>query len=35
VRSAALQAGAIAFFVKPFDEEVFLVTVRQALGLAS
>jgi FixJ family two-component response regulator len=34
-RNAAIQAGAIAFFVKPFDEEVFLVTVRQALGLAS
>jgi FixJ family two-component response regulator len=34
-RNAAIQAGAIAFFVKPFDEEVFLVTVRQALSLAS
>jgi FixJ family two-component response regulator len=34
-RNAAIQAGAIAFFVKPFDEEVFLVAVRQALGLAS
>jgi DNA-binding NarL/FixJ family response regulator len=31
VRSAAMQAGAIAYFVKPFDEDVFLVAVRQAL----
>jgi FixJ family two-component response regulator len=35
VRSAAIQAGAIAYFVKPFDEDVFLVVVRQALALES
>lgn len=32
VRSAAMQAGAIAYFVKPFDEDLFLVAVRRALG---
>jgi two-component system response regulator HydG len=33
VRTAAIQAGAIAYFVKPFDEEIFLVAVCQALAL--
>jgi FixJ family two-component response regulator len=33
VRSAAIHAGAIAYFVKPFDEDVFLVAVRRALAL--
>lgn len=32
-RSAAIKAGAIAYFVKPFDEDVFLATVHQALAL--
>lgn len=32
LRSAAIQAGAIAYFVKPFDEDVFLVAVRRALA---
>jgi FixJ family two-component response regulator len=32
VRNAALHAGAIAYFVKPFDEDTFLATVRQALA---
>ncbi|MFY9986707.1 MAG: response regulator [Chthoniobacterales bacterium] len=31
VRDAAIKAGAIAYFVKPFDEEAFLATVHQAL----
>ena len=35
VRSAAIKAGAIAYFVKPFDEEAFLATVHQALALES
>jgi FixJ family two-component response regulator len=35
LRSAAIQAGAIAYFVKPFDEDVFLVAVRQALASKS
>jgi FixJ family two-component response regulator len=33
VRNAAIKAGAIAYFVKPFDEDVFLATVHQALAL--
>ena len=33
VRNAAIKARAIAYFVKPFDEDVFLGTVRQALAL--
>jgi FixJ family two-component response regulator len=33
VRSAAIHAGAIAYFVKPFDEDDFLVAVRRALAL--
>ena len=32
LRSTALTAGARAFFVKPFDEEEFLIAVRMALG---
>ena len=35
VRSAAIKAGAIAYFVKPFDEDAFLATVHQALALES
>jgi FixJ family two-component response regulator len=35
VRRAAIRAGAIAYFVKPFDEDVFLVAVRQALAFES
>jgi two-component system, LuxR family, response regulator FixJ len=33
VRNAAIKAGAIAYFVKPFDEDVFLAAVHQALAL--
>ncbi len=33
VRNAAMQAGAIAYFVKPFDDDAFLAAVHQ--GLAS
>lgn len=29
---AALEFGAVAFFVKPFDDEEFLVAVRRALS---
>ena len=32
VRSAALNAGAWAFFNKPFDEEEFLTSIRMALA---
>jgi FixJ family two-component response regulator len=35
VRKIALQAGAIAYFVKPFDVEVFLAAVHQALASRS
>jgi FixJ family two-component response regulator len=35
VRAAAIKAGAIAYFVKPFDEDAFLATVHQALALES
>ena len=35
VRTAAIEAGAIAYFVKPFDEDAFLATVHQALALES
>ena len=35
VRSAAIKAGAIAYFVKPFDEGAFLATVHQALAVGS
>jgi len=31
VRNAAIQGGAIAFFVKPFDDETFLAAVYQAM----
>jgi DNA-binding NarL/FixJ family response regulator len=31
IRAAALQGGASAFVLKPFDDEVFLSLVRQAL----
>jgi FixJ family two-component response regulator len=32
VRAEALKGGARAFLVKPFDDEQFLTTVREALG---
>ena len=32
VRSAALKAGASAFFTKPFNDEEFLTAVRLALS---
>jgi FixJ family two-component response regulator len=32
VRNAALEAGAIAYFVKPFDDHVFLTAVHQAIA---
>jgi len=32
-RNAALQGGAIGFFVKPFDDEAFLAAVHQAMAL--
>jgi two-component system response regulator HydG len=32
VRSAALRAGASAFFTKPFDNQQFLTAVRMALA---
>jgi FixJ family two-component response regulator len=32
VRNAAIQCGAIAFFVKPFDDETFLAAVHQAMA---
>jgi DNA-binding response OmpR family regulator len=31
VRALALEAGAFAFLVKPFDDEMFLTLVRNAL----
>jgi two-component system response regulator HydG len=31
VRNAAIQAGAIAYFVKPFDDDAFLAAVHQGL----
>ena len=31
IRAAALEGGAFAFLVKPFDDEAFLSLVRQAL----
>ena len=33
VRNAAMQGGAIAFFVKPFDNEAFLAAVHKAMAL--
>jgi FixJ family two-component response regulator len=32
VRNAAIQAGAIAYFDKPFDDEAFLAAVHQAVA---
>ena len=32
VRNEAIQSGAIAFFVKPFDDEPFLAAVDQAMA---
>jgi FixJ family two-component response regulator len=35
VRNAAIRAGAIAYFVKPFDDDAFLAAVHQAVALES
>ena len=35
VRSTALNAGAVAFFTKPFDDEALLTAVRLALASAT
>ena len=35
IRAAAFEGGAIAFLVKPFDDETFLSLVRQALCSAA
>jgi FixJ family two-component response regulator len=35
IRAAALEGGAFAFLMKPFDDEVFLSLVRQALRSAA
>ena len=35
IRAAALEGGAFAFLLKPFDDEAFLTLVRQALGSAA
>ena len=35
VRNAAIQAGAIAYFVKPFDDDAFLTAVHQAMASQS
>jgi FixJ family two-component response regulator len=35
VRNAAIQGGAIAFFVKPFDDETFLAAGQQAMASAT
>jgi FixJ family two-component response regulator len=32
VRNAAIRAGAIAYFDKPFDDEAFLAAVHQAMA---
>jgi FixJ family two-component response regulator len=32
VRSAAMQNGATAFFAKPFESDIFLDAIRQAMG---
>src|SRR6266699_1552199 len=32
VRNAAIQAGAIAYFVKPFDDDAFLAAVHQTMA---
>jgi len=31
VRNAAIQAGAVAYFVKPFSDDAFLAAVQQAI----
>jgi two-component system response regulator FixJ len=35
IRADALKGGACAFLVKPFDDEIFLAAVREALGDAA
>jgi two-component system nitrogen regulation response regulator GlnG len=35
IRAAALEGGAFAFLIKPFDAEAFLYLVRQALRSAA
>jgi FixJ family two-component response regulator len=35
VRNAAIQAGAMAYFDKPFDDEAFLAAVHQAMATES
>jgi FixJ family two-component response regulator len=35
IRNAAIRAGAIAYFDKPFDDEAFLAAVHQAMGSES
>jgi two-component system response regulator HydG len=35
LRNAALQAGAIAYFVKPFDDDAFLAAVHRAMASES
>ena len=35
VRNTAIQAGAIAYFVKPFDDDAFLAAVHQAMASES
>ena len=35
VRKVAIEAGAIAYFVKPFDDDAFLAAVYQAMALES
>jgi DNA-binding NarL/FixJ family response regulator len=32
VRSAAIQNGATAFFAKPFENDIFLDAIRQAMA---
>jgi FixJ family two-component response regulator len=32
VRNAAMQAGAVAYFVKPFNDDLFLTAVHQAIA---
>jgi FixJ family two-component response regulator len=32
VRNAAIQAGAVAYFVKPFSDDAFLAAVHQAIA---
>jgi FixJ family two-component response regulator len=35
IRAAALEGGAFAFLIKPFDDEVFLTLVRNAVNEAA